>query len=47
LKTPEKMSDLEEIKAGRGRWPKGIDLSDKDVTTKEADDYINFKILKY
>jgi hypothetical protein len=41
------MSDLEEIKAGRGRWPKGIDLSDKDTPTKEADDYINFKILEY
>ena len=41
------MSDLEEIKAGRGRWLKGIDLSDKDITTKEADDYINFKILEY
>jgi hypothetical protein len=41
------MSDLEEIKAGRGRWPKGIDLNDKNTTTKEADDYINFKILEY
>jgi hypothetical protein len=41
------MSEMMEIKAGRERWPKGIDIADNTTTTKDIDDYITFKITEY
>jgi hypothetical protein len=38
------MSKIKEIKAGRKRWLKGVDI---EATTKEIDDYITFKITEY
>jgi hypothetical protein len=38
------MSDLKEIKAGRGRWLKGVNL---EASSEEIDDYIAFKVTEY
>jgi hypothetical protein len=39
------MSENKEIKAGRVKWPKGIDI--KAAGIEEIDDFIAFKVTEY
>jgi hypothetical protein len=39
------MADIKEVKAGREKWPMGIDIQTADI--KDMNDYITYKTIEY